>query len=196
MCRAEFQALRALDDKAKLNSVPTIARAHPDCECEAESVSEFSAGPVTDDEIVCRLVFSTHHFDEERNQPSPMLFEDTFTRGASAFRSPALSFDRIHELGRERERHNRAKNKNHTYKGFVTADAGSVRAFREPVDSETRRMCVYDTALADQLQHIDVYSAAAIGDKGEDRKLRQALRNQLVLRVFTRIEQAPPIEAA
>ena len=189
VCVAAFLAIRAAGFDA-IGSVPTIATAHPNCECERESVSEFSTGVVGNDEIVCRLVFSEHHFDTASNSPKPGLFDDVFSRGASAYRSPGMSYDEIHILGRQREANNRERG--HVYIGFVAAICRRVRdEIRYPANDDARRMCVYDTALEDQRHHVDIFSATAINNLAADRTLKQALRNALVDLFVQMMERAP-----
>ena len=57
-CPELFASLVNASDNAR-----QIDRLAPECGCEAESVSPFSPGPVADDEILSRLIFSPIHYD-------------------------------------------------------------------------------------------------------------------------------------
>jgi hypothetical protein len=130
---------------------------------------------------VHRLVLSPYHYDISTNSLLPALFDDIFTIGASAQRSIGVAAGALHAAGTEREAQKHAAGKSGTkYIGFCSAQASRIREeIRDPQvrDDPTRRICVYDTAAANDRFHADIFSAA---DLRTDKLLRQRLKNACV----------------
>lgn len=157
-CKVLFASLPTNENVAERATL--IDAAKPDGECESESVSDFSPGPVSGAEFLHRYVFSPIHLHE--GSVLPTLFNDAKDKGLSCERGPSESTPTdTHDRGKAQvhsfnERRQPSKPER-AYVGTVTAPVSGVR---EIVMEEQRVYGVYDTALADNPAHVDVFEIA------------------------------------
>jgi hypothetical protein len=176
MCRESFATVFA-EGQPTDRAASRIASAHPNCGCEAHSVSEHSLGPVAPAERISRLAFSPRQFDLAENRPLPGLFEDVYRHGASALRSDALEARVLHTRGLQMERERHAVGKTEIYVGFCSAGCDAIRRGALDPDDQNhlRQVCIYDTASEQVPEHVDLMGARAV-----DKLARQRIRNELV----------------
>lgn len=166
-CRALFEGLPSgrgeVSNRAKL-----IDASYPDAYCECESVSKFSPCAVGDGEHLHRFVFSPLHLHD--GEVLPALFSDAKDKGLSCERADTPAIDpQSHERGRQQaEAYNQAKpddKPERTYLGVVTATCMVLRSL---MMDDKRLLAVYDTALEDNVVHVDVFEVA--GRSNAERK--------------------------
>ncbi|UDU81222.1 hypothetical protein [Pseudomonas sp. HN2-3] len=188
-CRNFFDGLPEDGPESKKRS-EMIDEAYPGGFCQVESVSGHSPGVVAGNEFLHRFVFSPIHIDE-KGELTAAFFADCATFGLSCQRSdvdvPDAETNEIGAAMIESFNANRAPEKpERSYLGVVTAKCDDVRMLRTietgvtPYDQAV--MAVYDTSLADNTRHADVFQFVPAGV--ERSKLKQ-IRRDLAL-VFTR----------
>lgn len=135
-----------------------VCRHDPDGSCQKTRVSNYSPGPVADEEHLARFVFyPTHIADSDLCEA---LFSDAFTYGASCNRkSYCCDEGQIHACGMGLQHERRV------YRGYVTLSVSVLRG------SGVR---VYDTALEDNRCHADIVACPDI-DKPKRKAIRIAL---------------------
>lgn len=175
-CRLFFESLPT-DDRVS-ERADLIDSTHPMAACEVESVSPHSAGPVKDDEYLHRYVFSPLHVHDGKVVTA--LFSDAKNKGLSCERgySYTPSAD-LHSRGEnqvdafnENRRPNQPKR---TYVGAVTAKSDEVRNITL---ENSRIYAVYDTGLANNPAHVDVFEMPSVmksAMKSEQKLARLAL---------------------
>lgn len=148
-----------------------IDEACPGCECEAQSVSPFSPGPVANDETVWRLILSPTHVDPATGNVKEMAFDDASNKGLSVQRQcPCGDTDHIVERGKARA----AGKPGTRFERAVGAKVDAVRALRGP---DEMRFCIYDTANDGDRGHADVCQTTG-GSKVDRARLRRELQKQ------------------
>lgn len=137
-----------------------IDKAQPEAACEAESVSEFSPGPVANEEYLYRYVFSPVHLYE--GQVLPALFNDAKDKGLSCERGQsATPHPDLHGRGLAQvEAFNGRKQPSQPERSYVGAVTAQVDGVRKIVVEGARGFAVYDTALPDNPAHVDVFEIA------------------------------------
>lgn len=192
-CREFFESLPTSGPDIK-NRADRIDQEYPNGQCELVSVSSVSAGVVDSAEFVHRFVISPHHVDKDSGQILPTFFNDCSTFGMSCQRSSSSQASQdIHSRGAaivgDWNKANPESPKPRTYLGVVSAQCGSVRGMvpradapAQPQDYDKPVMAIYDTALADDLQHVDVCWVKA----DRDRSAMKLARLDLAL-VFTAV---------
>jgi hypothetical protein len=142
-------------------------------ELETASASEYSPGPVADEEFLARLVFAPIHFDDD-GQPNAAAFGDATTFGCSVQRGEsAADLERtVHARGFAKEAADRERGKERVYRGFLSAVCSDIRALIDESTS-SRLAIVCDTALVDNPSHADVIGI------GNTRSGRQNVRVRL-----------------
>lgn len=135
----------------------------PDCMCERESVSIHSLGPVADDEILVRSIFTEKQLDQE-GRVNPVHFrQEPSTRGFSVDR-----VDRTHVESLKSSKRKDARHKG--YLKFATARSGDIRNLVN--DDGTRLFCIYDTATAENHAHADICQNVILQTGAKNRKNR------------------------
>lgn len=175
-CRVFFESLSAGGGASE--SASLIDEAHPGAECEAESVSGHSIGVVTDDEFVHRYVFSPLHVHDGKVVAA--LFSDAKGKGLSCERGESLvPTDDLHERARAQvERFNANRRQSQPERSYVGAISAKVRAVRVLRVGGRRAYSVYDTALGENVFHVDVFeipSALKARSKAEQKLERLRL---------------------
>lgn len=145
-------------------------------EFERISVSSFSPRVVENCELLARQVFSPIHIDMDTNEVKPGAFDDVFNKGMSTNRLCIESEEVIHSYGETKARKDRQQ-KDREYHGFITANAGEIRDC--VIDSLIceQIFAIYDTSLADMIDHADVCAIAAPKFNGAQKiEIRQVLK--------------------
>lgn len=143
----------------------------PHCACEAHSVSQYSPGPVGNDETIWRLILAPTHVDAETGKVKEMAFDDASNKGLSVQRVAAGDdTDDIVERGQARA----ASKPGTRFELAVGSTAGAVRALR---GQDEMRFCIYDTANEGDPGHADVCQTKG-GTKTERARLRRELQKQ------------------
>jgi hypothetical protein len=124
-------------------------------QAEAISVSQFSPGPVVDEEILARQVFSPHDLDPDTRTLTTAALSDARTRGLSVDRLDKVSHDTIHSYGLAKAAADNHKKGVSTkkYEGFVSIKCGNVRAIRL---NDRKQFYVFDTATKANPFHADI----------------------------------------
>ena len=138
-----------------------VYKKDPDGRCQQESVSEYSPGPVKNEECLARFVFYPTHMRE--NVLDETLFSDIFKYGASCNRKSYCDEGQIHACG------NGLQDERRAYRGYVTLSVGFLRDV--PGKNGVR---VYDTALEDNRFHTDIVAYPGMA-KTERKSIRMAL---------------------
>lgn len=168
-CSEDFQeAADAGDHCGKL------AQKHPDCACEAESVSPSSPGPVGAEEALARLIYSPLHVDPITGEVTEAAFSDVKDKGLSVQRLTHVSEAHVRAIGEKKLADDHALGKtDRVLLGIVT---GSVAAIRQQTyETGERTFCVYDSALQDTPAHADVCQTPAT--PSEMKRARKRLRD-------------------
>lgn len=135
----------------------------PDCQCERESVSEHSPGPVKDSEILVRTLFRRQTTDQDgRLKPTYFRPEPT-GRGFSVDRLSLVDAESLATTKRTDARYN-------DYLRFIAAHSGDLRA--TTINDGKRLFCIYDSATADNTAHADICQNVHIAPGEKDRKAR------------------------
>ncbi|MCZ4324382.1 hypothetical protein [Pseudomonas anguilliseptica] len=154
-CRVFFESLSA--DGGVSERASLIDGAHPRAECEAESVSGHSNGVVADGEYVHRYVFSPLHVHDGKVVTA--VFSDAKDKGLSCERGDSLvPTDDLHARARVQvERFNTNRRQTQPERSYVGAISAQVRTVRALKAGEQRVYSVYDTALGENVFHVDVF---------------------------------------
>lgn len=147
--------------------VGAINSCAPMCACEKVKASPHSCGPVTDDEIITRFIFSPMHFRNGKVLPS--LFSHAEKKGCSIQRELAQNEEISAFVG------DFLRTVNHSeWLGVVSAPAGDIRRMR--VDGVVgRAICVYDTAEPHNPAHGEMCWSGAAMEEGDAQELRKML---------------------
>jgi hypothetical protein len=136
-----------------------IDERQPRCRCEDDSVSEYSAGPVADDEILIRIVVAPQHVNRKK-QPKAGALTEAERSGLSLLRetaSDAEVFAAAALLVR------RAREKNGPEAGVFGVFnilCRTIRSIRQEIE-QRGSYCVYDTAYSDSPSHAEAFQRTA-----------------------------------
>lgn len=127
---------------------------------EKISVSEFSPGPVVNEEYIARQIFSPIHIEDD-NSIKSTAFDDVTNKGLSVNRMMFVEVDAIHSNGLEKEKRDNAKafesgrpeKANRAYLGFIQAKVETVRDY---YDEDARVYSIYDSSLSSNREHADI----------------------------------------
>lgn len=187
-CRDFFAGLPSGGEESKKRA-DLIDCAFPEGVCQTESVSDCSPGIVRGEEFLHRFVFSPVHIDTDGSLKTA-FFSDCNTFGMSCQRSKSIVPEaKTHALGSaqiEKFNASRAPERpERSYLGVVSANCEAVRMLRSAdatvVPYEKPMMAIYDTALTENPEHVDIFQ---LQQGLEKFKIKQA-RRDLAL-VFTR----------
>lgn len=155
-----------------------VQKHDPDGDCEDHQVSQHSAGPVKNDEFLLRCVYSPLHLDDEGNV-NAAFFSDAKDKGLSCDRCSEDDSAASRERGQKSvEAYNAKLTPGQTPRQLVGLARVKVEAARQASAQEAGRRVffVYDTALADNKAHVDVFQFA-LGTKSEQQRHRKSLRD-------------------
>jgi len=127
---------------------------------EKISVSEFSPGPVVNQEYIARQIFSPIHVEDD-NSIKSTAFDDVANKGLSVNRMSLVEVETIHSNGLEKQNRDNAKalesgrpeKANREYLGFVQTKVETVRDY---YDEDARVYSVYDSSLNSSREHADI----------------------------------------
>lgn len=169
-----FNSLPA-EGEASKQRVKLIDDHFPECQGEEHSVSAHSRGVVTGAEFIFRYIFSPIHIEEDGSVKSA-AFSDVEDKGFSCDRSISESpHHDIHERGiAQVEKHNRKNpdSPHRSYLGTIHSLCDSIRSIK--YESGPRAFAVYDTAKADNCDHVDVCQTLS-----ESKAVRKLARKRL-----------------
>lgn len=178
-CREFFEALPTGKDASQRADL--IDKAHPAACCEAESVSSHSKGTIGDDEFAIRYIFSPIHLEED-GTVTAAAFSDVKDKGLSCERSQTqIAPPVLHERGAAQaqsyneDKANEGKPRR-TYVGTVQVKAAAVRELLCEV-SKVRAFGVYDTALPENVDHMDIFQVLTGPSRPGQSRLRKKLRD-------------------
>ncbi|KEA51447.1 hypothetical protein DT73_17180 [Mangrovibacter sp. MFB070] len=128
---------------------------------EKETVSEYSPGIISNEEYVCRQVFSPIHYDSDTGEIKSAAFDDVTNKGLSVNRLSCLDEAGIHQLGITKAENDNVRkgNSERVYLGFAKSNVNEIRRIIdkfEDSDKEKRIFAVYDSSLADVPSHADI----------------------------------------
>lgn len=170
--------------------------AFPECECERVTVSDFSPGPVQDDEILIRTLYSPIHVNNQTQEIKPAAFDDVLKRGLSVDRKSHISQRELEIKTRGKiEQDLEAGKRRDDFWGVTVADCSNVRSIL--AEERYRSFCIYDTATEDNRAHADICQAfvhlpGTEKRKVLDRSLRARLSQQFSNRVLSATEVYGP----
>ena len=171
-----------LDGESKLQRAEQLVAKDKDGAKQAEKVSEHSSGPVADDELLARSLEYPNKFTDSGGL-SDTLFQDAFSRGASAQRLPhgwdAHSSD-VHnrfEFRAKKRREGadgRDPDPENIYIGAFHMSAAELRACK--LDSDTAsRVRVYDAGEESDQFHAEIVVDATGLKKHQRKEMRVRL---------------------
>jgi hypothetical protein len=167
-CPELFASLSGAPDKAR-----QIDRSSPECGCEAERVSRHSPGPVLDDEVLSRLIFSPIHYDAATHRIKEAAFEDGSNKGMSVYRHRQTTLAELQQRGERKVEKDRLTRPDRQLAGRIEVQAGRARQIRSTPSGA--RYCIYDTAQPDDCAHADLCETYA-PTKVERKQLRRELQ--------------------
>jgi hypothetical protein len=147
---------------------------------ETESVSAFSPGPVSNEELLYLQVVDPTHIDLTREGLKSMAFDVCSSHGLSTHRIAHATVEDLVKKGTERaEKWNDLfpDKPQRSLWGFVPLKVGDVRKIVCEVAS-SRGLFVYDTANEDDIPHADVCQG---GVKSNNRLQARNVRTSLYL---------------
>jgi len=135
---------------------------HPNCGCERHSLRGLFRKPVSDNELIVRIVTAPDGYDERTNEILTARLTALFSSGVSVIRENASEAEirsTILELTNEAAEARRLV-------GAVILKASNVRF----LDQATRAYCVYDTRERNKAHHADIVCTRADGPSNSARK--------------------------
>lgn len=158
LCKVLFSSLPTTENVAERAAL--IDNAKPDGYCETESVSDFSPGPVRGEEYLHRYVFSPIHLHE--GLVLPAFFNDAKDKGLSCERGAAdFPVPDIHNRGKaQAQSFNGRRQPSQPERAYVGTVTAPVDGIRKVVIEGKRVFAIYDTALSDNPDHVDVFEIA------------------------------------
>lgn len=134
--------------------------AQPNCRCQGFSVSDYSAGPVEDDEILARILVSPQHMGS-KGKPRAAALTDAERNGLSLFRDDRAKDHEIRKVAEGLVEKARlwSPEKAGVF-GVLMIRGGIVRSCRRDTE-DMPCYCLYDTALVDSTGHAEVYQRVA-----------------------------------
>ena len=155
----------------------------PDCVCERESVSIHSPGPVADNEILVRSIFTERELNQE-GRVKPIHFRpEPSTRGFSVDRVNRNQVGLLKSSKRKDARHK-------GYLKFAAARSGDIRNLMN--DDGKRLFCVYDTATVENHAHADICQNVILQAGAENRRNRMMEIAWQLRSVFSMPQPEPP----
>ena len=145
---------------------------------ESESASEYSPGPVLDDERLIRYWLNPTHYDPSTGLLAPTALNDMAGFGLSVNREKYMALEGVLQQAQDR-----VENFNSNFPdkpvrslvGFSTFSTHEIRAVMTANPQTVRRAtAVYDTAMRDDISHADICQIAS--DAQGARSARSQLR--------------------
>jgi hypothetical protein len=142
---------------------------------ETETASEFSPGPVLDEEILQRQIISPIHFDHATQKLTAMAFDDASGKGLSVNRTDYDNETHLTDAGIARvQQYNLNNDRQREFWGLISLVSSEVRAITvtTPDTAPVRGFAIYDTANETSKSHADI---CQIVKKAQGRSVRSKL---------------------
>lgn len=187
---ADLLQARCRECHARLKSdnkrAAKLSAEHPNCECDAVSISQFSPGPVQQDERLARLVVEPKHLNPDGTIEVGSL-RDVHENGLSLVRQLYVTEPELYQKAQslaatQQARENKKAEKDHrtpvalSVKGVINFDADRVRQWE--IDG-VRRFCVMDSATETDPYHADI-AVNGTCKGSEASRIRDELRKTLI----------------
>ena len=134
----------------------------PDCMCESESVSEYSPGRVSDDELLVRTLFTEVETEPDGYLTPKYFRSDPEKRGFCVDRLLPPISDLLMSNKSEDPRYN----------GYLRFIAARTKDVRELMKEGKRLFCVYDSGTEENRYHADICLNVYVERGAERRKPR------------------------
>jgi hypothetical protein len=171
--------------------VAAVVNLDPDGGCQKEQVGKTSPGPVQDEEILGRFVFSPAHLTKvEPKNLDESIVDDAFKFGASVNRIQVESKEFLDELhlkgeamaeGVRNGNGERPPQPERRYLGLLRFVARDVREIN--VKLEYPRARVYDTSLEHDSLHGDIVADITLANGVLEKVIKKDLRTRLFLAI-------------
>jgi hypothetical protein len=171
-CRGTFSDLERED--VPIPRAIRLDQVQPNCRCEEHSVSEFSSGPVANDEVLVRLLVSPFHMQKKKALPRAAALTDAERGGLSTFREKEATKEQIRTVAESLVKRARLADSKAGIFGVLKLKCSVVRDFCADGDTHGS-YCVYDTALRETTSHAEIFQRVA----GADADLIDDRRNKL-----------------
>jgi hypothetical protein len=160
-CRATFALLERSENFQRRAML--LDETHPDCCCQALSVSEHSTGRIDGNEILVRILVAPQHMDK-RGEPKAGALTDAERSGLSLFREGQATDTEIRKVAevlveRARGANGRKPEKAGVF-GALRMRCNVIRCLKIELES-TPSYCVYDTALKETPSHAETFQRVA-----------------------------------
>lgn len=147
----------------------------PSFSCEEERCSQFSPEPVRNDEELAFILINPLHYDDARNVIVPEAFVELTKRDLSTLR---LSHATPSEAEAVRDQLIKRGSDQIPPKLRLVNEVciASVSDIRSELESGTRLLAVYDTAIEEIPAHASIFTSREVL---ESKKLRKVIRNRI-----------------
>ena len=154
----------------------------PDCECEHESVSEHSPGPVDDNEILVRTLFREQPIDPDGHLKPAYFRSDPKARGFSVDRVLLMGSKSLMSSKLDDARYN-------GYLQFIAICTMDVRGLQE---GGKRLFCVYDSGTVMNRFHADICQNVHVQPGVANRRTRMMEISWQLRSAFSPPQAVPP----
>ena len=148
---------------------------------ELEVATEYSPGPVSNEEFLYRQILSPIHYDKETNTLTPMAFDDASNKGMSVNRLKYTSEEQIVQMANNRVENYNKLNPDKPLRSFTGAvrfvcdDIRKITVSTEEDANPVRGCAVYDTANENDRSHADI--CQIVKNKAHARSVRLSIRD-------------------
>lgn len=172
-CKTSFESVYSTTELRK-EWASKIDALSPKCACQTSTVSDYSRGPIENDEYLIRLVIAPQHYNTKKKVVKDVVLSHAETCGMSVFRDDApdteimLVADQLVQS---------AKDKGNSSAGLIGVlrfKCADVRQFI-PQDEQIPAYCIYDTAKKELPSHGDTFQRINGFDKNCHDIRRKAL---------------------
>lgn len=154
-CRATFQGMKP--PFAERERAQHLDEQHPLCSCQPHCVSEYSIGPVQDDEILIRVLISPQHMHKKRVEPLPASISSAELGGLSVFREAQATDIQIRRVAEGLVAlAKQSGNAKAGVFGVLRFSCGVPRHMVIPLEARPG-YGVYDTGLRENASHSEVF---------------------------------------
>ena len=172
-CQKSFAVLEA-DNSGRRALL--LDEAHPNCVCQLGSISPHSPGVVADEEVLIRILVAPQHMQGKKQLPRASALTDAERNGLSVFRHDFAADEKIRSVARTLVEKALKSNKNAGVFGVMLLNTMTLRTFQS-VTEDRPCYCVYDTALADNQSHSEIFQRVFETDDSLREERRRGLYN-------------------
>jgi hypothetical protein len=137
-------------------------------------VSAYSPGKVDSGEFLIRILVAPQHMQKGKKLPRASALTDAERNGLSTFRDYLAESQNIRAVAKNLVERALVSNKEAGVFGVLLLPVAEVREYRCSDDSSSS-YCVYDTALADNPSHAEIFQRVAGVDESLKENRRQGL---------------------